>query len=160
MKCVQPSEPPSTTNSLTCKINPSQNAEDGHAKSQWWSVLIAWPEGITAWLLFITLVGILWQAWETRKAAQSAERQIGLQSIAMSQWVNVEPIRTVTPPTFQNPIEVVLEFQVLNKTDYLLTVRKIEAEVFYGGKARIFKVSGSDPVPPEKSSAEGGLPFF
>jgi hypothetical protein len=125
-----------------------------------WVDIFTWPEGATVWALFLTLLVIAWQSTETRAAAQSAERQIALQSVAMRQWVNIEPIKTVTPPTFENPVEVTLEFQVLNKTDYLLTVKKIEAEVFYWGKARIFKVSGSDPVPPEKSSADGGLPFF
>ena len=140
--------------------NSGNECDDPKKYMPWWDVLIAWPDGIAAWGLLATLTAIIWQSWETRKSAQSAEKQIALQSVAMSQWVNIEPIKTVTPPAFQNPIEVVLEFQVLNKTDYLLTVKKIEAEVFYGGKARIFKVSGSDPVPPEKSSAEGGLPFF
>lgn len=160
IKCVQSSDPSATAASLSCAVSPQQETNRGQSGLQWWHKLLTWPNGITAWFLLLTLGAIIWQAWETRKAAQSAERQIGLQSIAMSQWVNIEPIRTVTPPAFQNPVEVVLEFQVLNKTDYLLTVKKIEAEVFYGGKARIFKVSGSDPVPPEKSSAEGGLPFF
>jgi len=160
INCTQDSSPSSTSTSLTCKIDPALDADHSKHKAPWWNVLLAWPEGITAWLLMLTLGAIVWQAWETRKAAESAERQISLQSIAMSQWVNIEPIKTVTPPAFHNPVEVVLEFQVLNKTDYLLTVKKIEAEVFYGGKARIFKVLGSDPVPPEKSSAEGGLPFY
>jgi hypothetical protein len=78
----------------------------------------------------------------------------------MRQWVNVEPIKTVTPPTFTNPLEVTLQFQILNKTDYLLTVQRIEAEVFHRGKARIFKVSCNVPIPPEKSSADGGYPFY
>ena len=137
----------------------SGNSSSGNAsleRSHWWTDPNWWLVIVAA----LTGIVIGWQSRETRRAAQSAERQIGLQSIAMSQWVNIEPIKTVTPPAFQNPSEVVLEFQVLNKTDYLLTVKKIEAEVFYGGKARIFKVSGSDPVPPEKSSADGGLPFF
>jgi hypothetical protein len=128
-----------------------------------WKELLA-PANIPNWVLCLVGGFAGWAAYKTLRAIKRQsdlmKRQIDLQSVAMSQWVNIEPIKTVTPPAFQNPIEVVLEFQVLNKTDYLLTVKKIEAEVFYGGKARIFKVSGSDPVPPEKSSADGGLPFF
>ena len=42
----------------------------------WGYVLVAWPEGITAWLLILTLGAIVWQSWETRKAAEAANRGI------------------------------------------------------------------------------------
>jgi hypothetical protein len=63
IKCVQPSEPPLASASLACKIYQSQNAEQGHPSLHWWNVLIAWPEGITAWLLLLTLGAIVWQSW-------------------------------------------------------------------------------------------------
>jgi len=72
IKCAQPSELPSAAASLTCKIYQGQNAEQSHSGLHWWNVLIAWPEGITAWLLLLTLAAIVWQAWETRKAADAA----------------------------------------------------------------------------------------
>jgi len=160
IKCEQPSEPASATSSLACEIHPSQNADQGKPKPPWWNVLLAWPEGITAWLLLLTLGVIVWQAWETRKAAQSAERQISFQSTAMRQWVNIEPIGIVTPPNFKDVPEVTLQFEVRNKTDYLVTIKKTVAEVFTGGKARLFTVSCSAPIPPEKSSTDGGYPFY
>jgi hypothetical protein len=73
IKCVQPSEPTSAANSLTCKIYSSQNADQGKSKPPWWIVLLAWPEGITAWLLLLTLGAIVWQAWETRRAARAGQ---------------------------------------------------------------------------------------
>jgi hypothetical protein len=78
----------------------------------------------------------------------------------MRQWVNIELIGTSTPPAFMNPIEVSLQLEVRNKTDFLITLRKIVAEVFYGGKARIFTVTCDVPIPPEKSGADGGHPFY
>lgn len=72
IKCVQPSEPTSATNALACEIRPGQNTEKRKPKPPWWNVLLAWPEGITAWLLLLTFVAIIWQAWETRNAAKAA----------------------------------------------------------------------------------------
>jgi hypothetical protein len=58
----------------------------------------------------------------------------------MRQWVNIEPIGIVTPPNFKDVPEVTLQFEVRNKTDYLVTIKKTVAEVFTGGKARLFTV--------------------
>jgi hypothetical protein len=43
-------------------------------KPQGWHKLVAWPEGITAWAIMLTLGAIIWQAWETRKAAEAAAK--------------------------------------------------------------------------------------
>ena len=72
IKCVQPSEPSAAANSLTCAIRPSQNTDQSKPKPPWWEVLLAWPEGITAWLLMGTGIVIAWQSYETRRAAQAA----------------------------------------------------------------------------------------
>jgi hypothetical protein len=76
IKCVQSSEPSPTAASLSCTIDPKQNADQSQASPQWWHKLLAWPDGVTAWLLLLTLGAITWQSWETRKAAQSANRGI------------------------------------------------------------------------------------
>ncbi|HET6843832.1 MAG TPA: hypothetical protein VFK06_19450 [Candidatus Angelobacter sp.] len=125
-----------------------------------WIKAFAWPDGVTVWALLLTLLVIAWQSTETRAAAQSAERQIGLQSTAMRQWVNIEPIKTVTPPTFDNPVDVSLQFEVRNKTDYLITLKKIVAEAFHGGVAKTFTVDCSIAIPPGKSTDDGGHPFY
>jgi hypothetical protein len=109
--------------------------------------------GITGWFVYKTLRAI-------KKQADLMDKQIALQSIGMSQWVNVEPVGTVTPRTFEGSFEVTLKFVVRNRTDYLLTIKKIVAEVFTSGKATIFTVSCDIPIPPEKSGAVGGHPFY
>lgn len=160
IKCTQPSEPSATTNSLSCDIRPSQNTQDGKPKPQWWNVLLAWPEGITAWLLLLTLGGIVWQAWETRKAAESAEKQITLQSAALRQWVNVVPLGIDIPRALKNPCEVMVQFEVQNKTDYLVTIKGVEFELIPNihsiGK---FKVDCDFALVPRKSEDDSAFPF-
>ena len=41
-------------------------------KPHGWHKLIAWPEGITTWAVMFTLGAIIWQSYETRKAAEAA----------------------------------------------------------------------------------------
>jgi len=73
IKCVQSGEPSPAAASLSCKVNPTQNANQGDSNPPWWHKLIAWPEGITAWLLLLTLGAIVWQAWETRRTARAGQ---------------------------------------------------------------------------------------
>ena len=42
----------------------------------WGYVLVAWPEGIAAWGLLLTLGAIVWQAVETRRSAQAAAKAV------------------------------------------------------------------------------------
>lgn len=72
IQCVQPSQPTGATTSLSCTVNPSGDTEKSESKFQWLYDLAAWPEGITAWLLALTLIAIAWQAWETSNAAIAA----------------------------------------------------------------------------------------
>jgi hypothetical protein len=65
----QPSTPavaPVTTNQATTYYQ-----RESTPKPEGWHKLITWPEGITAWLIMLTLGAIVWQAWETRKAAEA-----------------------------------------------------------------------------------------
>jgi hypothetical protein len=72
IKCTQSSDPSTTMNDLVCTAEHSQKAESSKSSSQWWHVFFAWPEGITALLIALTLGAITWQSWETRKAAEAA----------------------------------------------------------------------------------------
>jgi hypothetical protein len=53
--------------------------QDSTPKPKGWHKLVAWPEGITAWLIMLTLGAIIWQAWETRNAAEASREAIILQ---------------------------------------------------------------------------------
>jgi hypothetical protein len=78
IKCVQPGDPSSSPASLSCALNPIQNANRNEFKPPWWHKLVTWPEGVTAWLILLTLGAITWQAWETRKAAEATAQGVDL----------------------------------------------------------------------------------
>jgi len=68
----QPSAPavaPATINQAT-----NYYQQDPADKPQGWHKFVTWPDGIVAWLIMLTLVAIVWQAWETRKAAEATSR--------------------------------------------------------------------------------------
>ncbi len=160
IKCEQPSQPTAASASLACTIQPSQDAEQSKSGPPWGYKLLAWPEGITAWLLMLTLGAIIWQAWETRKAAEAAEKQITLQSAALRQWVNVVPLGIDIPRALKNPCEVTVQFEVQNKTEYLVTIKEVEFELIPNihsiGK---FKVDCNFALVPRKSEADSAFPF-
>ena len=95
IKCIQSSDPSSTSTSLTCAIRPSKNTEERKPGPQWWNVLIAWPNGITAWLLLLTLGAIVWQAWLTRRQAEHMGEQTWIlkQSADISKGATVPTLR-------------------------------------------------------------------
>jgi hypothetical protein len=148
------------TNGEQGRDNYGNNKGKPDSASQGRDASFKWPQWMQDsnwWLVIISaLTGgiICCQFWEIR-------RQITLQSIAMRQWINIEPVKVSVPPTFNNPLEITLQFEVRNKTDYLITIKKIVAHASLGvGPARTFTVSHSIPVPPEKSSIDGGHPFY
>jgi hypothetical protein len=57
----------------------AQNANKPHQHPSWIDTF-AWPEGATAWALFLTLLVIAWQSTETRAAASAADRQADIAS--------------------------------------------------------------------------------
>jgi hypothetical protein len=86
-RCIQENQSSPAAGYLVCSIETSQNAQTGKPQLQWWDKLLSWPEGITAWLILLTLYAIGWQSWETRKSAQAARNSIRLQELAMQQWI-------------------------------------------------------------------------
>ena len=50
----------------------AKDTQSRHDYLPWWYVLVAWPEGITAWAIIATGLVIAWQSTETRKSAQAA----------------------------------------------------------------------------------------
>lgn len=90
IQCHQPSVPSGASPSLVCAIQQSGKAEDGKKNPPWWYVLIAWPDGITAWAVLLTLAAIVWQAVQTKKAAQAA--LLNAQAVLNSErpWILME----------------------------------------------------------------------
>jgi hypothetical protein len=83
IKCTESSGPPVTAGTLICTAEHSQKAKSGQYDPLWWHIFFAWPEGITALLLMLTLGAITWQAWETRKAAKATRAAVDTADKAM-----------------------------------------------------------------------------
>jgi hypothetical protein len=111
----------------------------------------------------ITCGVIGWQSWETRKAANAARDSIRLQEAGMRQWVNIVPvgISKCVRPDKPGLCEVSLRFEIINKTDYLMTILRIETDV----GANVYESSKSvvecnRPLVPQKSDGDSTHPFF
>jgi hypothetical protein len=63
---------PATPISVNC--NCAAQTDDSKNKPQGWHKLVTWPEGVTTWAILFTLGAIVWQAIETRRAAQATVR--------------------------------------------------------------------------------------
>ncbi len=107
-----------------------------------------------------TGIVIGWQAWETRKAAEASNRSIILQEAALRQWVNIVPLGIGISRTLKNPCEVSVQFEIQNRTDYLVTIKRVEYELIPNihmiGK---FKVECDFPVAPRKREDDSAFPF-
>ncbi len=127
--------------------------------------VFGWPEGITVWALFLTLITIAEQSNETRKSAEAARDSIRLQEAGMRQWVNIVPvgISFPTPPATSNtPSEVTLLFEIVNKTDYLVTILRTEisAAANVVEPSKTFRVDCNLPLVPHKSEGDISHPFY
>jgi hypothetical protein len=130
IKCTQSSDPSATMGSLVCTAEHSQKAKSGQYDPLWWHIFFTWPEGITALLLMLTLGAITWQAWETRKAAESSLKLFALQKAQMRQSVEVCDLLG-SPPKFVQPnvsqVRVGVSFGIRNPTEMLLTLKSVRA---------------------------------
>ena len=52
------------------------------AKPEGWHKYVAWPEGITAWAVILTLVAIAWQSFATARAAVATEKAVKTADLA------------------------------------------------------------------------------
>jgi hypothetical protein len=164
IKCTQSSVPTSASASLACEINSTQNAEHGHSKWHWLNVLIAWPEGVTAWLLLLTMLVIAWQSWATSISAMAANRSIKIQEAGMRQWVDVEAIdcriqkwRLKTP----RPFAVNIQLQVVNNTPNVLTLMKVETVISISlENTEVFCIEVTTDLSSHKESESSRYPFY
>jgi hypothetical protein len=53
----------------------------------WGYILVAWPEGVAAWAIILTLVVIGWQSNETRNAAIAAAKGVDATITAERSWI-------------------------------------------------------------------------
>lgn len=75
------------------KPQPKQERSKGSEKMDWFYELIRWPEGITALAIILTLGAIVWQAVETRRAADGAKQAAEAALLNAQAVVNSERAR-------------------------------------------------------------------
>lgn len=73
-----------------------------------WHKFVAWPEAITTWAILFTLGAIIWQAWETRKAAEAANRgmEIAKTKERAKLLLRLEPLNPIVGATPEAKLRV------------------------------------------------------
>lgn len=89
------------------------------------------------------------------------KRQTNLQAAAMQQWVDVETRGVEVAKRPGKPFALELQFEAVNNTPYLLTIKKIVTTIaFYPGEWERFPVCESVRLPPGKDGKVSGYPFY
>jgi hypothetical protein len=92
-----------TTISPPQDVNGEKQCSDCTDKAPCWYILLAWPEGMTVWVVILTFAVIGWQADETRKAARAALLNAQAVINAERAWLTVKIQKDPNSPPF--PIE-------------------------------------------------------
>jgi hypothetical protein len=75
----QKAQPANPVPPLSVNCNCVTQTDESKDKPHGWYKLVTWPEGIATWAVILTLGAIVWQSWETKKAAQAARDGVELQ---------------------------------------------------------------------------------
>jgi hypothetical protein len=65
----------------------SDECKDAKEYMPWGYILVAWPEGLGAWVVILTLIGIFWQSNETTKSAEAALKQAAATAASQRAWL-------------------------------------------------------------------------
>jgi hypothetical protein len=125
----------------------------------------AWPNGVGAWAVFLTLFAIVEQTRETGKAAEAALRQIKIQEAGMAQWIDVEALGAeIAAHNYRpgNPDFVVnLSFEAVNNTSNVLTIKSIETIIsMMPDQSEVFTLKTNVTLSPRKESESNRYAFF
>lgn len=127
--------------SATVTSPDSPQAKSDGKDSKWytpsWNLaykVFGWPEGITVWALFLTLMVIGEQTRETAKAATATENTVKLMMSSSTQWVELEPygLFTKTEIGQHDPPAIVTihpRWKVINNTPLPFTLKTIEVKI-------------------------------
>jgi hypothetical protein len=123
--------PPSSVTTNDSSTHYQQGRED---EPKGWQKFIAWPEGVTTWAVILTLGAIVWQAIETRRAAQAMRRSTDLQVVGLNQWVEIENWqggadiwKPDTEP--EQPDHLMFEFAIVNPTNYPMILKAVSWKI-------------------------------
>lgn len=130
-KTPTPSVAPITNNQTTAYYQ--QESKD---KPQGWQKLIAWPDGITALAIVLTLFAIIWQSVGTQLSVRAARNSIVLQEMGYIQWVYLTNWRVTFDEERQ---QMKIHVEILNQTEFPLTLNS--ARLVFGTKPNIMTVT-------------------
>lgn len=85
--------------SITNNQATSYYEQPRESKPQGWHKFVAWPEGITTWAIMLTLGAIVWQAWETRKAAITMAQNTAAFTLSQRPIIACDPHEGIHPIT-------------------------------------------------------------
>jgi hypothetical protein len=148
IKCTQSSDPSATVGTLICTAQHSQKAKSSESDPPWWHVFFTWPEGITAWAIMLTLGAIIWQAWETRKAATAAGDSIKLQETAYYQWVEIVNWTSSINTRSTTP-QLDISVEVMNSTDFPIRLSHVEMSFIVKPRKTIYAPTRDRFLPPK-----------
>lgn len=162
IKCTQSSEPSAAVGSLICTAEHSQKTNNGESDSPWWHVFFTWPEGITALLITLTLGAIIWQAWETRKAAEATQEGARATAEQSANMMALERaiLSVIFPPNDPHIYDLLME-DTDGKTYQSL---EVFINIINEGETRAFNVKASgyiliEPIQIGKAYASHGNEF-
>ena len=99
----QKAQQPTPTTPISVNCNCTSQATDTKDKPQGWHKFVTWPEGIATWALIFTLGAIVWQAIETRRAAQAASKSVVAVINSERAWLTVKIENFNTPKKTDDP---------------------------------------------------------
>lgn len=107
--------------------NGADKTKQGTDCPPWWHVLIAWPEGITVWVILLTLFIIAWQSVETQQAARAALIQANHMVASERAWIIAHSAMERYRP---NEVEKPIFYWAITNTGKTVA-RLIEAQCVY-----------------------------
>lgn len=156
----------------------SPDKQNGDNKPYGWHKLVAFPEGITAWAIMLTLGAIVWQAWETRKSADASKAgaeaaliQSKLQAAVMKQWIGLKLDNLQdfgeernSAGEFLPSRNVELHFQIINSTPYPFKIKHVKMGVNGTGEpllknTKFFEDKWNATIPPLASDRANVFTF-
>jgi hypothetical protein len=160
---VTPSNPPQSTGN-------TQQPQD--YAPRWLRVsyqMFGWPNGITVWALFLTLLTIVKQTQETARAAKATEdavtasrESLAIQEAEFFQWVDIGEWKVEKDPEihwvrvdnkiqYTGPLKVRISFPLLNNTARPLSIHSVQILLETGPEktAQTFSVGENMQVPPK-----------
>ncbi len=140
---------------VICPNNAGQGIQNVNKPEHYpsWVDTFAWPEGATAWALFLTLLVVGWQSTETRRSARATEKSVDLSAAANSQWIKLKLLdmySEVEPGQSDPPSVISLKcrWSILNPSTQPLTLHEVKVAIARDDAWHICEFDFDEVAPP------------